>query len=84
MLCGSGLKACILACQSIKLGDAKFVIAGGQESMSQAPHTIYMRNGYKMSNVQMVDSMINDGLTDAFHNIHMGITGKPWNKNWLI
>ncbi len=76
MLCGSGLKACVLAYQSIKCGDAKVVIAGGQESMSQAPHCMHLRNGHKMNDVQMVDTMIKDGLTDAFNNVHMGITGK--------
>ena len=76
MLCGSGLKACVLGYQAIKAGDAKFVICGGQESMSQAPHCIHMRNGHKMNDVSMVDTMIKDGLTDAFNNVHMGITAE--------
>ena len=76
MLCGSGLKACVLGCQSLKCGDNKVVICGGQESMSQAPHCIHMRNGQKMGDTTLVDSMIKDGLTDAFHNVHMGNTGK--------
>ena len=75
MLCGSGLKACALAYQSIKCGDAKVVVAGGQESMSQAPHCMHLRNGHKMNDVSMVDTLIKDGLTDAFLNIHMGNTG---------
>ena len=74
MLCGSGLKSCALAYQSIKCGDAKVVVCGGQESMSQAPHCIHMRNGTKMNDVSMIDTMIKDGLTDAFLNIHMGNT----------
>ncbi len=74
MLCGSGLKACVLGFQSIKCGDAKVVVCGGQESMSQAPHCVNMRNGYKMNDVALVDSMIKDGLTDAFLDIHMGKT----------
>jgi acetyl-CoA C-acetyltransferase len=75
MLCGSGLKACALGYQAIKCGDAKVVVAGGQESMSQAPHCVHLRSGHKMNDVAMLDSMIRDGLTDAFHNVHMGVTG---------
>lgn len=75
MLCGSGLKACVLGYQSIKCGDSKVVICGGQESMSQAPHCLHIRSGHKMNDATMVDSMIKDGLTDAFLNIHMGNTG---------
>ena len=75
MLCGSGLKSCVIGYQSVKCGDNKIVITGGQESMSQAPHCIHLRNGHKMNDVTMIDSMINDGLTDAFNNVHMGITG---------
>lgn len=74
MLCGSGLKACALGYQSIKCGDAKVVVCGGQESMSKAPHCVHMRDGTKMNDVGLVDTMIKDGLTDAFLNIHMGVT----------
>lgn len=86
MLCGSGLKACVLGYQAIKCGDASVVICGGQESMSQAPHCIHLRNGHKMNDVSMVDTMIKDGLTDAFHNVHMGITGNNLqvNQNALV
>lgn len=74
MLCGSGLKSCALGYQAIKCGDAKVVICGGQESMSKAPHCVHMRNGTKMNDVGLVDTMIKDGLTDAFFNVHMGVT----------
>ena len=62
--------------QAIKCGDSKIVVCGGQESMSQSPHSSLLRSGVKMGNCQFVDTMIQDGLTDAFHNYHMGITGK--------
>jgi acetyl-CoA C-acetyltransferase len=75
MLCGSGLKACVLGYQSIKCGDSQVVICGGQESMSLAPHCVHLRNGHKMGDASLVDTMIKDGLTDAFHDVHMGITG---------
>lgn len=61
---------------SIKSGESDVIVAGGQESMSQAPHAIHMRNGLKMGNGTLVDTMISDGLTDAFSDIHMGVTGK--------
>lgn len=76
MLCGSGLKAIALAYQTIRCGDAKVVVAGGQESMSRAPHCLHLRNGHKMNDATMIDSMIKDGLTDAFHNLHMGFTAE--------
>ena len=62
--------------QAIKCGDSSIVIAGGQESMSNAPHVVSLRSGIKMGNTELMDTMLCDGLTDAFHNIHMGITGK--------
>lgn len=74
MLCGSGLKACVLGYQAIKCGDARVVVCGGQESMSQAPHCIHMRNGCKMGDAALVDSMLKDGLTDSFLGLHMGKT----------
>ena len=61
--------------QSIKCGDASIVVAGGQESMSQSVHAMHMRNGIKFGNAEIKDTMLADGLTDAFSNIHMGITG---------
>ena len=76
MLCGSGLKACALGYQAIRSGDATVVVCGGQESMSQAPHAVHLRNGHKMGDASMVDTMIKDGLTDAFNNVHMGLTAE--------
>lgn len=66
----------ITGCQAIKCGDAEIVVCGGQESMSQAPHVTHIRNGVKMGNIEFIDTVIFDGLTDAFKNIHMGITGR--------
>lgn len=65
----------VLGYQAIKCGDSSIIIAGGQESMSNAPHVVNVRSGIKMGNSELVDTMIFDGLTDAFDNIHMGITG---------
>ncbi|UXN03456.1 acetyl-CoA C-acetyltransferase [Bartonella sp. HY406] len=75
-LCGSGLRAIILGMQQIVTGAADIIIAGGQESMSQAPHAAYLRQGIKMGDGSFVDTMIYDGLRDAFHNYHMGITAE--------
>src|SRR6202045_2616008 len=75
-LCGSGLRAVALGFQALKLGDQQVVVAGGQESMSQAPHAIYLRNGVKMGDAQMIDTMIRDGLWDAFNGYHMGNTAE--------
>src|SRR3989475_11592194 len=72
-VCGSGLKAVMLAAQAIKAGDAQCIVAGGMESMSNAPHYVYgMRSGIKAGNSQLVDGMIHDGLWDSFSNTHMG------------
>jgi acetyl-CoA C-acetyltransferase len=77
MVCGSGLRATHLAAQAIKCGDAKIVIAGGQESMSMAPHALPgSRDGFRMGDVKMVDTMIVDGLWDAFNQYHMGVTAE--------
>ncbi|XP_030386261.1 acetyl-CoA acetyltransferase, cytosolic [Scaptodrosophila lebanonensis] len=76
MLCGSGLKTVALAYQSIRAGDANIIIAGGQESMSLAPHVMLLRQGIKLGPGTMLDSMVHDGLTDAMENIHMGITAE--------
>ena len=75
-VCGSGLRSVASGFQSIKAGDSKIVIAGGQESMSLAPHAIHLREGKKLGNTEMTDTMIKDGLWDAFHGYHMGITAE--------
>ena len=75
-VCGSGLRSIASGFQSIKIGDSKIVIAGGQESMSLAPHTIHLRNGKKLGNTEMTDTMIKDGLWDAFNGYHMGVTAE--------
>ncbi|MDI9244465.1 acetyl-CoA C-acetyltransferase [Marinobacter sp. CHS3-4] len=76
-VCGSGLKAVHMAVQAIQCGDAELVLAGGQESMSQAPHVLpNSRNGQRMGNWNMVDTMISDGLWDAFNDYHMGVTAE--------
>ena len=75
-ICGSGLRAVAIAAQQIALGDAKVVVAGGQESMSQAPHAQQLRTGQKMGDVALVDTMIRDGLWDAFNGYHMGQTAE--------
>jgi len=75
-VCGSGLRAVALGLQSIKNGDAKIVVAGGQESMSQSAHAANLRNGTKMGNMEFIDTMIKDGLWDAFNGYHMGITAE--------
>jgi len=75
-VCGSGIRSVASGFQSIKSGDSKIVIAGGQENMSLAPHTIYLRDGKKLGNAELVDTMIKDGLWDAFHGYHMGITAE--------
>src|SRR5512133_3229145 len=75
-VCGSGLKAVMLATQAIKSGDASAILAGGTENMSRAPYLLEKaRNGYRMGNAEMVDSMIRDGLWDVYNNVHMGICG---------
>src|SRR6476646_4020351 len=83
-LCGSGLRAVALGYQSIKNGDAAIIVAGGQESMSMAPHAAHLRNGQKMGSLEFVDTMIKDGLMDAFHGIHMGITAENVAREFQI
>src|ERR671929_1785116 len=83
-LCGSGLRAVALGYQAILNGDADVVVAGGQESMSQAPHVAHLRNGTKMGNVEFVDTMIKDGLWDAFNGYHMGTTAENVARQWQI
>jgi len=83
-LCGSGLRAVALGAQQIANGDAAIVIAGGQESMSQAPHAAYLRAGQKMGAMEFVDTMIKDGLWDAFNGYHMGVTAENVAREWQI
>jgi acetyl-CoA C-acetyltransferase len=83
-LCGSGLRAVALAAQQIADGSAKIVVAGGQESMSQAPHAQNLRGGQKMGDLQFIDTMIKDGLWDAFHGYHMGQTAENIANRWQI
>jgi len=83
-VCGSGLRAVALGLQAIKNGDSTIVVAGGQESMSQSPHFINLRNGTKFGDASLVDTMIKDGLWDVFNNYHMGITAENVAKKWDI
>jgi acetyl-CoA C-acetyltransferase len=83
-LCGSGLRAVASAYQSVKLKENKIVIAGGQESMSKAPHAIFYREERKLSKEQLVDTMIHDGLTDIFNNYHMGVTAENVAEKYKI
>src|ERR687888_2183305 len=83
-LCGSGLRAVALGYQGILNGDSEIVVAGGQESMSQAPHCAHLRGGVKMGNFEMVDTMIKDGLWDAFNGYHMGNTAENVARQWQI
>src|SRR5579871_4690371 len=83
-LCGSGLRAVALGAQQVAAGDSKIVIAGGQESMSQSPHAQNLRNGHKMGDLAFVDTMIKDGLWDAFHGYHMGQTAENIAARWQI
>jgi acetyl-CoA C-acetyltransferase len=83
-VCGSGLRAVALAAQQVILGDANIVLAGGQESMSLAMHAAYLRAGQKMGDMQLIDTMIRDGLWDAFNNYHMGQTAENVAEKWQI
>jgi len=83
-VCGSGLRAVISGYQSIRLGEAKNVISGGQENMSLAPHSIFYRDNKKISENDLIDTMINDGLIDAFNNYHMGVTAENVAKKFNI
>jgi len=83
-LCGSGLRAVALGAQQISQGDATIVVAGGQESMSQSPHAQNLRSGQKMGDLAFVDTMIKDGLWDAFHGYHMGQTAENIAARWQI
>ena len=83
-VCGSGLRAVALAAQHVKLGDASIVCAGGQENMSLSPHVANLRAGHKMGDVKYIDSMIKDGLWDAFNGYHMGQTAENVAEKWQI
>ena len=83
-LCGSGLRAVALGYQAIANGDSEVVVSGGQESMSQAPHVSHLRDGHKMGDVSFVDTMIKDGLWDAFNGYHMGQTAENVAEKWQI
>ena len=84
MVCGSGLKAVALGAQAILAGDSKIVVAGGQESMSQSVHAAQLRNGIKMGDGSLVDTMIKDGLWDAFNGYHMGTTAENIAEKWQL
>jgi acetyl-CoA C-acetyltransferase len=84
MMCGSGLRAVALGAQAIKAGDSAIVIAGGQESMSMSVHAAHLRNGQKMGDLSFIDTMIKDGLWDAFNGYHMGQTAENIAKQWQI
>jgi acetyl-CoA C-acetyltransferase len=83
-LCGSGLRAIAIGMQQIANGDANIIIAGGQESMSMAPHCQHLRGGVKMGDFKMIDTMIKDGLTDAFYGYHMGNTAENVARQWQL
>ena len=83
-VCGSGLRSVALGFQAIKAGDSDIVVAGGQESMTQAPHAAYLRGGVRMGSSELVDTMIKDGLWDAFNGYHMGTTAENVAQKWQI
>ena len=83
-LCGSGLRAVALAAQQIRTGESSVVVAGGMESMSQAPHAAYLRAGQKMGALEFTDTMLKDGLWDAFHGYHMGDTAENVARQYQI
>lgn len=83
-VCGSGLRSIAMGFQAIKSGDSSVVVAGGQENMSLSTHCAHLRNGYKMGSAEFIDTMIKDGLWDAFHNYHMGTTAENVADKWEI
>jgi acetyl-CoA C-acetyltransferase len=83
-LCGSGLRAVAIGMQQIMVGDADIIVAGGQESMSMAPHAAHLRQGVKMGGYELVDTMMKDGLIDAFNGYHMGVTAENVARQWQI
>ncbi|XP_071819533.1 acetyl-CoA acetyltransferase, cytosolic-like isoform X1 [Apostichopus japonicus] len=84
MVCGSGLRTVVLGSQAIQLGDSKIVVSGGQESMSQAHHAVHMRSEFRFGDSQLKDTLIVDGLQDAFSGCHMGITAENVAKQWKV
>jgi acetyl-CoA C-acetyltransferase len=84
MVCGSGLRSVALGSQAIKTGDSTVVVAGGQESMTSSTHAMYLRAGTKMGNTEMIDTMIRDGLWDAFNGYHMGVTAENVARQFQI
>jgi acetyl-CoA C-acetyltransferase len=84
MVCGSGLRAVALAAQAIRGGDSRVVVAGGQENMTLAPHAAYLRAGQKFGDMQLIDTMIRDGLWDIFNGYHMGMTAENVASQWQI
>ena len=84
MVCGSGLRSVALGSQAIRNGDSRIVLAGGQESMSQSAHAAYLRSGTKMGALELVDTMLKDGLWDAFNGYHMGVTAENVAREWQI
>jgi len=82
--CGSGLRSVALAAQGIALGDADVVIAGGQENMSCSPHVAYLRDGTKMGELKVLDTLLRDGLNDVFQGYHMGVTAENIAKRWNL
>jgi acetyl-CoA C-acetyltransferase len=83
-VCGSGLRAVVVGYQQLKAGDAKVVVAGGQENMSLSPHAAHLRAGQKMGELSLADTMIKDGLTDVFNQYHMGVTAENVAEKWQI
>jgi acetyl-CoA acetyltransferases len=83
-LCGSGLRSVALGYQAIRNGDADIMVVGGQESMSMAPHVMHLRNGVKMGSAELLDTMLKDGLWDAFHGYHMGNTAENVAQKWQL
>ena len=83
-VCGSGLRTVAMGYQAIRCGDSQVVVAGGQESMSLSAHCAHLRNGYKMGNAEFIDTMIKDGLWDAFHGYHMGTTAENVATKWQV
>ena len=83
-VCGSGVRSVAMGYQAIKVGDSSIVVAGGQESMSLAPHCAHLRNGQKMGSLEFIDTMIQDGLWDAFNGYHMGNTAENVAEKWQI
>ena len=81
-VCGSGLRAVVIGYQQLKAGDARVVVAGGQENMTLSPHAQHLRAGTKMGGLEFVDTMIKDGLTDVFYGYHMGVTAENVAEKW--